>query len=185
MKRLTAAALLCVALAGCAPATEAPADSGATATTTAAPAPSRPTRIRIPSQAVDVNVIDLSLQPNGEMQVPPDAADAGWYVNSPIPGQPGPAVIASHVNFKGVDGPFAHLDALKPGDEVMIEDAAGAEVSFAVDTVTSYPKNAFPTDTVYADTPDPELVLITCGGSYDASAHSYRDNIVARAKLKA
>jgi hypothetical protein len=44
-----------------------------------------------------------------------------------------------------------------------------------------YPKNAFPSDQVYAPTPGPELRLITCGGTFDRNRGSYRDNIVVYA----
>lgn len=180
--RLLLAALLggALALAGCA-------GGGSSSTTPSvvpvtAPAvvtPARPAHVRIPSLQVDANIIDLGLQSDGKMQVPPDAGDAGWYINSPIPGQVGPAVLAAHVDWKGVDGPFAHLDQLKSGDQVIVEGADGAEVTFAVDKVDSYPKTAFPADQVYADRPDAELVMITCGGDFDAAAHSYKNNIVA------
>ena len=45
-----------------------------------------------------------------------------------------------------------------------------------------YPKDAFPTDRVYGPTAGPELRLITCGGSFDRSAGSYRDNTVVFAR---
>jgi hypothetical protein len=36
---------------------------------------------------------------------------------------------------------------------------------------------------VYDDVHHPALRLITCGGSFDQTAHSYRDNIVVFADL--
>jgi hypothetical protein len=56
---------------------------------------------------------------------------------------------------------------------------------FTVYRVAEYQKNAFPTMTVYGDTPGPELRLITCGGAFDASTGSYLDNIVVYARLTA
>ena len=38
-------------------------------------------------------------------------------------------------------------------------------------------------DLRYGQTSDAELRLITCGGSFNAAAHSYVDNIVVYAKL--
>jgi LPXTG-site transpeptidase (sortase) family protein len=143
----------------------------------------RPIRLSIPALQVEANIIDLGLQANGTMQVPPDAKDAGWYVNSPAPGRPGPSVLAAHVNWKGEDGPFARLHELKAGDEVIVEDAAGAQAKFAVDRVETHDKNAFPAEEVYADTDGPELRLVTCGGDFDAAAHSYKENVIAFAKL--
>lgn len=147
--------------------------------------PARPGAIHIPSLGVTSNVIDLGLQANGEMEVPPDAKDTGWYVNSPIPGQPGPSVLAAHVDWKGEDGPFKRLHELKAGDEVIVESVDGAKVTFVVDRVETHSKDAFPAAAVYGDTDKPELRLVTCGGQYDAVARSYQSNVIAWSHLKA
>jgi Sortase domain len=63
-----------------------------------------------------------------------------------------------------------------------VRRADGATVAFAVTEIAVYPKDAFPTDRVYGPTPGPELRLITCGGSFDRSAGSYRDNTVVYAR---
>jgi hypothetical protein len=44
-------------------------------------------------------------------------------------------------------------------------------------------KTAFPTDLVYSPTPVSELRLVTCGGTFDTAADSYRDNVVVEAVL--
>jgi hypothetical protein len=44
--------------------------------------------------------------------------------------------------------------------------------------VHRYPKNQFPTDEVYAPTPNAQLRLITCGGTFDSTRRSYVDNVV-------
>lgn len=49
---------------------------------------------------------------------------------------------------------------------------------FAAQQIERIGKNAFPTDAVYGDTPDSQLRLITCGGKFDRSAHSYVDNVI-------
>ena len=45
----------------------------------------------------------------------------------------------------------------------------------------SYPKDDFPTAAVYGAVPDPELRLITCGGTFDYSTRSYLSNTVVYA----
>jgi hypothetical protein len=62
---------------------------------------SRPVRRTIPSIAVDTGLIDLGLKPDGTMEVPPDGSTAGWYTESPTPGELGPAVLAAHVDWRG------------------------------------------------------------------------------------
>ena len=54
-----------------------------------------------------------------------------------------------------------------------------------VDSVQTFPQTNFPSALVYGPTPDAELRLITCGGSYDASTGSYVDNVVVFATEQA
>lgn len=142
-----------------------------------------PAKVSIPALDVEAPIIDRGLQPDGTMEVPPDEKEVGWYVNSPAPGRPGPSVLTAHVNWKGKDGPFAKLDELKAGDRVTVEAVSGARAEFAVDRVETHPKDAFPADAVYADTPEPQLRLVTCGGDFDPAAHSYKENVIVFAKL--
>jgi len=152
--------------------------------------PAKPSTVHIPALGVTSNIIDLGLQPDGKMEVPgatkepSDAVkDAGWFTSSPLPGQPGPSVLAAHVDWKGEDGPFAKLDQLKQGDEVTVESTDGAQVTFVVDRVETHPKAQFPTEAVYSDTEGPELRLVTCGGVFDTASGHYQDNTIAFAKL--
>jgi hypothetical protein len=130
----------------------------------------------------------LGLNPDGSMQVPSvdQPMAPGWYVNGPKPGEVGPSLIAAHVSGrtdgKSVPGLFNRLDELKVGDQITIGRADGTTVMFAVYDVDAYSKSAFPWKTVLAETAAPELILVTCGGSFDASAHSYRDNVVLKAR---
>lgn len=186
MRALTAVLMVALAasLVGCASAPTGDAGPDATAAP-AVPVVSRPTRIRIPALKVDVAIIDLGLQPDGTMQVPPDAKDAGWYAASPSPGEVGPSVVVGHRNWKGVNGPFARLEELKNGDRVDIEHDNGAVTSFIVDRNEQYLKSAFPGEIVYGDTPDPQLRLVTCSGELDRAAHSYKSNTIVTARLAA
>jgi sortase (surface protein transpeptidase) len=99
------------------------------------------------------------------------------------PGRQGPTVIIGHVDSAAA-GPsvFYALGRLHPGDRADVVRADGVTVSYAVTAVAAYPKDAFPTEQVYGPTPGPELRLITCGGSFDRSAGSYRDNTVVFAR---
>jgi hypothetical protein len=51
-------------------------------------------------------------------------------------------------------------------------------VGFAVDRTAQYGKRRFPTDDVYYPTLTPALRLVTCGGSFDATAGHYRSNVI-------
>lgn len=164
------------------------------APTDAAPAPaegsvaapiarSEPVSIEIPVLGVDSTLMDLGLQPNGTMEVPPGAFPAGWYTRAPTPGELGPAIIAGHVNWAGHAGVFARIHELKPGDQIVVRRSDGSTALFRVDEVARYPKHEFPTKAVYGNIDHAGLRLITCGGEFDREAHSYVDNIVVYASL--
>jgi len=176
--------LMVLTACGAGSAATSPMQPAATATSSSSVlTPSRPTRLQIPSIGVDTALIELGLRPDGTMEVPPDGREAGWYTESPTPGEIGPAVLVAHVDWKGAKGVFYDLRDVKPGGQVTVDRADGSRARFAVRRVDQYPKEQFPTDTVYGDVKGPELRLITCGGSFDPRAHSYRDNIVVYAQI--
>ncbi|OLB74604.1 MAG: hypothetical protein AUI14_23075 [Actinobacteria bacterium 13_2_20CM_2_71_6] len=139
-----------------------------------------PTRLRIPAIHVDAGLELLHLDASGTMTTPQDWARAGWFADGVAPGEVGPAVIAGHVDSKTGPAVFAQLDRLHAGDLVEVQRAA-RWVAFRVVAVGRYPKNAFPTAEVYGPTPDPQLRLITCGGTFDSAQRSYVDNTVVYA----
>lgn len=152
-------------------------------TTGALPSEARPTRLHIPTIDVDSGLVDLGLTSDGAMEVPADGSTAGWYTDSPAPGELGPAVLAAHVDWEGDKGVFYDLRQLEPGDEITVDRSDGGPARFAVRRVEQYPKDRFPTAEVYGDVDGPQLRLITCGGEFDDDARSYRDNIVVYAEL--
>ena len=145
-----------------------------------------PVRLKIPSIGVDTTLMQLGLNPDGTVQVPPIEANApaGWYRNSVTPGQTGPAVILAHVTVGQFgNGVFLHLSQLKPGDQVTVLLQDGASAVFTVDKVQLAPKSAFPTNAVYGNVDHPALRLITCGGPRGANGQGYPDNVIVYASL--
>ncbi|MDP5185525.1 class F sortase, partial [Blastococcus sp. BMG 814] len=164
-----------------------PAAPAAPAEPTTAPVEvAEPVALRIPALEVSSEVMQLGLQPDGTVEVPPldQVGTAGWYRQSPAPGAVGPAVLLGHVDSaEHGPGVFFELGALTPGAEVEVERRDGTVAVFTVDRVERYTKTGFPTLQVYGNTPDPQLRLITCGGEFDPVARSYEDNVVAYATL--
>lgn len=137
------------------------------------------TSLRIPSIDVDTRrLAELGQTEDRRLEVPRDATTVGHYRGGAAPGETGPAVYASHVNYGGVDGAFAHLADVAVGDQVLVERADGVTVVYAVDRVDEVSKDAFPTVQVYGPTAGPELRLITCGGEFNSDVRSYEDNVV-------
>jgi hypothetical protein len=92
----------------------------------------RPVYLSIPVIGVHIRLIRLGLTPAGTLQVPVSTAVAGWYTASPRPGQPGPAVIAGHIDSARRPGVFFRLRLLRPGDRVYIRRADGTLAVFGV-----------------------------------------------------
>jgi len=150
----------------------------------AAPKPlAAPVSLTIPLIGVQTNLMTLGLGSNGELQVPPlsSASVAGWYTGSPRPGAIGSSIIVGHVDTKSLPAVFYRLNTLTRGDTIYVKRADGTLVEFRVTSVQTYLKDHFPTETVYGPVPDPELRLITCGGTWDAATHHYLSNIVVYA----
>lgn len=166
------------------PGSESPSPATSTESHVAGLPRSEPTTLSIPSIDVRSDLIDLGLQKNQEMEVPrgADYDRAGWFTESPTPGEIGPTVIAGHVD--GDDGPsvFYRLGALKDGDEVTVTRADGKAATFRVYRAERYAKDDFPTERVYGNTAGPELRLITCSGGVGPDGH-YLDNTVVYARL--
>jgi uncharacterized protein DUF4397/sortase family protein len=140
-----------------------------------------PVELAIARIGVHARIGALHLNRASALVPPANPAAVGWYAEGILPGQPGPAVLAGHVDGPGGPAVFWRLGLLRAGDGVAVRTAAGTVLHYRVLTVKRYPKGAFPAGAVYAATPDSELRLITCGGAFDAARHSYLDNVVVSA----
>ncbi|MFC5063514.1 class F sortase [Actinomycetospora atypica] len=147
-------------------------------------ASSKPTSVSVPSIGAESSLIALGQKQDGSLEVPPlsNPMQASWYDKSPTPGEIGPSVVLGHVNGGGKPGIFYRLKDVKAGDQVLVNREDGQTAVFTVSQIDTVPKAAFPPE-VYADTPDSQLRLITCGGVFDPAAKSYEANIIVYANL--
>ena len=144
---------------------------------------SDPVGIRIPALGMTSPVMELGLERDGSMEVPPGAYPVGWYHGSASPGQRGPAVLAGHVDWEGEPGAFYGLRELVSGDTVEVERADGTVATFRVGRVEEHAKDDFPTEAVYGHIPHAGLRLVTCGGAFDEDTGQYLSNVVVFATL--
>ena len=100
-------------------------------------------------------------------------AGAGHYPNTPLPGEEGNVSIAGHRTTYGK--PFANLDHLKIGDEILLETPVGKYTY----KVSRDPFVVAPTDfSVIAQTPGKTLTLTTCHPKGSA-----RQRLIVKAEL--
>lgn len=145
-----------------------------------------PVEVVIPTIGVTSTLEDLHLLPDGTIAAPVDYGKAGWFADGVVPGAPGPAIIAGHLDSqkRGAEV-FYRLRELRPDDLVIVKRADGTSVTFRVTNVEEFLKDEFPVEVVYGPTPGPALRLVTCGGKFDRNAGHYRSNTVVFAVLAA
>lgn len=150
-------------------------------------AAAQPYAVYIPSIGVAAPLMELGLDTNGAIQNPPFSPSnlAGWYRYGPVPGQRGAAVITGHLDTKSGPAVFEYLHNVKRGAQIQVLRADRSVAVFVVDKVEHTAKTAFPTRKVYGKLSYPGLRVITCGGSFDPAAHSYRENTIVYAHLAA
>jgi hypothetical protein len=141
----------------------------------------RPVRLEIPAIGVSARIVRLGLNPDRTLEVPSDFADTGWWSGGPRPGEPGPAVIAGHVDSKTGPAVFFRIREVRRGDAIVVDRRDGSRARFTVLGSEQYPKARFATARVYGRTPGPTLRLITCSGTFDQATGHYLDNTVVYA----
>ena len=142
----------------------------------------QPNTLKIPAIDVEAQVQHLGTTSTGEMAVPDNIEDVSWFSPGYQPGQNGRAVIAGHVD--GVEGPaiFWDLSKLQLGDEVLVQDE-DRTLTFKVHTMESVPLDLADVSTVFGYTSSPELVLITCSGTYDFDRGTREERLIVYASL--
>lgn len=137
-----------------------------------------PVRLQIPKLQIDSTVIYVGLTKDGNMSVPTNVIDAGWYKYSALPGNTGTAVIAGHLDgLRGEPGVFSALDKLAQGDTVTVTESNGSHVSFIVRETRSYDQTAQPKE-VFSSDSGSHLNLITCTGSWDSAERQFSKRLV-------
>lgn len=139
----------------------------------------QPDRLTIPEIGVDADIQYVGITAGGNMGVPSNFTDVGWYKYGTVPGQLGSAVIDGHVdNAIGLDGVFKNLEKLRVGDEVFVETKGGRKLRFVVTEVTTYGYKEVPNDRLFSRTDARRLNLITCGGSWIKTEKTYDERVV-------
>jgi hypothetical protein len=140
-------------------------------------AATEPVRLSVGAIGVDVPVRGVGVAADGQLEIP-DETEVGWYRLGAAPGEPGATVIAGHVNWHGVDGPFLRLRELEPGATIDVALADGTTRRYTVTERQQYAKTELPAERLWTREGPEVVVLITCGGSFNPEIRRYRDNIV-------
>ena len=129
----------------------------------------QPAKVAVPVR-IEIMAIDLGapirplgvVRETGQMEVPENVNEVGWYRFGPAPGGPGSAVLAAHVDMAG-EGPgvFFDLDRLRVGDLINVAFDDGMTSSFVVLQAERVAKGELNFDAVFSPVGEPLLRLIT------------------------
>jgi len=105
-------------------------------------------------------------------------AGARTHERAVMPGQPGVALIAGHVDSAAAGpGALYNLGHLNVGDVVRVT-LRGRTTTWRVARGPQLtPKTALP-KALFRSTGSPRLALVTCGGGFDSATGHYLDNVV-------
>jgi sortase A len=142
-----------------------------------------PAQLSIPAIKVDAKVEHVGQLPDGQMDVPKDERNVGWYQPGAKPGERGNAVLAGHVDNKTGPSVFFHLGDLEAGDLVTVTNEHGLAYDFEVNAVESYPRNNAPLEKVFGTSSKSSLNLITCTGTFDRDAGTHEERMVVYTTL--
>jgi sortase A len=143
-----------------------------------------PVSLSIPAIEVQAAVMNVGLLENGQMGVPSDYMEVGWFEPGTKPGERGNAVLAGHVDSKTGPAIFFNLNELEVGDEVMVTGEKGKKLTFIVRDKKVFPKDNAPVSEIFGYTSRRQLNLITCTGTFDRKQGGHIDRLVIYTELK-
>lgn len=141
--------------------------------------PGLPLRLRIPKINIDAEIEYVNLTSTGEMGVPKDTRNVGWYEPGVRPGNIGNAVIAGHYGWNsGTKSAFDELHKLRIGDRIYTEDDTGATISYIVRENRRYNTDDDASHVFNSPDDRSHLNLIACDGDWDEVSKSYSQRLV-------
>lgn len=149
-----------------------------TTQTSSTPQPPAPNTILLPKGGHS-SLVRSGVAGDGTLQIPDGVGKAALW-GAALDAQAGATLIAGHINWAGVAGPFAELWGAQAGQTVTVVDGSGKRLSFVVDQVLTVDKDNLPqhADELFGQTGPHRLVLVTCGGKWVGGALGYDQNRV-------
>lgn len=142
-----------------------------------------PARITIPSIGVDAAIEATGILDNGEMGVPEEIDQVGWFEPGFKVGAKGHAVLAGHVDSYTGPAIFYYLHKAEPGEKVILADKDGREMVYAIREKTSYETDQAPIGEIFGPSDSRMINLITCTGTFNRSTGSHEERLVVTAEL--
>lgn len=142
-----------------------------------------PARIEIPSIGVDTAIEPTGILENGEMGVPEDVDQVGWFEPGYKTGAKGHSVLAGHVDSLTGPAVFYELQNVKIGEQVTVTDKDGRKMVFEIKEKVSYETDEAPIEEIFGPSDKRMINLITCTGDFNRSIGSHEERLVVSAEL--
>lgn len=142
-----------------------------------------PARLQIPRLGLDTPIEAVGQTDQGQMDVPQNPDQVGWYELGTTPGEPGNAVISGHRDDPVGPAVFWDLEQLAVGDKVLVVDVTGVTHTFTVIETARYAQDAAPLDKIFGFDLERDLNLITCDGAWNHKTQRYGERLVVYTRL--
>ena len=144
-----------------------------------------PATLQVPDLCVESPVVRTSMDASRSIIVPEDVLLTGWFDGSRRLGaRQGSTVIVGHRDSASQgSGALYAIEELSIGSRITVLGLDGTAYDFTVDSVEFVDKATLPREAprIFTRSGPYRLVLITCGGDFDASAGSYLSNVIITA----
>lgn len=142
-----------------------------------------PKYISIPSTGTEGFLQNVGVDQNKAVAVPNNIYLAGWFNQTPRPGEPGNSVIDGHVTGRVNKGIFEKLTSAKVADIITIEFGDGSTKRFQIVKSVAVPTKDAPAVIFSQEAGiDRQLTLVTCTGAWDAKINQYTERLIVIAK---
>ena len=148
----------------------------------AVPPDPAPRFLSVAGTTINMDIVAVSVTPDGAMEIPEAFDEAGWYRHGAAPGAAaGTAVVAAHVDTTSDRAPFSQLKSLSAGTRITVGREGAPPLRFRVVSVDLMAKDKFDGAALFRRDGPHELKLVTCGGRWLDEKLDYSDNVIVTA----
>lgn len=142
-----------------------------------------PSALVIPTLGVEAPIDAVGVLADGGVEIPDDVSRVGWYRFGTTPGDnQGSAVLVGHRDgWNEGRGALYNVAALELGDEIVVRNEAGDQLTYTVVAREIFDKKVVPLGELFSERGDHRLTLISCIGYFSRDNGGYQQNVVVTA----